>query len=145
MQNGSRIQNTKIPAQKITSHIKRNHSKHGSVIWWSHTQKRLECVDMKLDPLFVLQTVFVCKRATKLHLPYLTAKGILYVFFYLQSKINFCSPESDDYRQLFLSFLFLVFLGVWNFSTNTLLKLKLFIAWCEIYWFEKHQAQINNS
>lgn len=77
-------------------------------IWQSHPGHSLECLDMAPDPLSFLQTI--CRRTPKLHLTWLTIEEVLNVIFtYNINKINLCSPESDAYRQLFLSFLSLVF------------------------------------
>lgn len=78
------------------------------VIWQSHPGHSLECLDMAPEPLSLLQTI--SRRTPKLHLTWLTTEEILNVIFtYKINKINLCSPESDAYRQLFSSFLFLEF------------------------------------
>lgn len=114
-------------------HLHRNHKSEQKkpqpawpmVIWQSHPGHSLERLDMAPDPLSLLQTV--CRRAPKLHLTRLTTEEILDIIFtYKINKINLCSPESDAYRQLFSSFLFLEFQSKY-FTVHSL-------TWDKLVW-----------
>lgn len=59
-----------------------------------------------------------------MHLMYLTTEVFYIIFTHEINKIKLYSAESDDHRQLFLSFLLLAFLGLWNFKANSLLTTK---------------------
>lgn len=118
---------------RTEGHLHRNHKSEQKkpqpawpmVIWQSHPGHSLERLDTAPDPLSLLQTVY--RRAPKLHLTRLTTEEIVDIIFtYKINKINLCSPESDAYRQLFSSFLFLEFQSKY-FTVHSL-------TWDKLVW-----------